>query len=188
MVFYFTRFFLYYSIQGRSTSRISIMGNPSAHSSGRAAARSRSWQAGVDARAMAYAFAVARRGCPAPNPHVGAIVLKGSQVVGVGHHERAGGPHAEVAALMEAGESAREATLYVTLEPCNHIGRTDPCVDAILTAGIVRVVVGCRDPNPFVCGGGASRLAASGVEVVFGAWQAKAETLIRPWRERLGGR
>ena len=87
------------------------------------------------------------RGTTHPNPVVGAVVARGDDVVGEGWHERKGGPHAEVAALGAAGEAARGATLYVTLEPCDHHGTTPPCVDAILAAGIAKVVVGAKDPT-----------------------------------------
>ena len=103
------------------------------------------------------------RGTTHPNPVVGAVLVRDGQVVGEGWHERAGGPHAEVVALDEAGERARGATLYVTMEPCSHHGRTPPCVDAVLQAGIARVVAGSLDPVP-EHGGGLERLRASGVE------------------------
>ena len=104
----------------------------------------------------------------APNPMVGALVVQGEEVVGQGWHRQAGGPHAEFAALAEAGERAQGATLYVTLEPCNHHGRTPPCSEGVLTAGIRRVVACHRDPNPGVRGGGFERLKAAGVEVSCG--------------------
>ena len=100
-----------------------------------------------------------------PNPLVGAVVVRDGEVVGEGWHERAGGPHAEVVALEAAGERARGAVLYVTLEPCAHHGRTPPCVDAILAAGIARVVVGAADPNPETDGQGFAGLEAGGVDV-----------------------
>ena len=105
------------------------------------------------------------RGTTHPNPVVGAVVVAGGEVVGEGWHERAGGPHGEVVALEAAGEEARGATLYVTLEPCAHHGRTPPCVDAIIAAGVARVVAGARDPNPKTDGQGLSRLRAAGVDV-----------------------
>ncbi|MCU0691810.1 MAG: bifunctional diaminohydroxyphosphoribosylaminopyrimidine deaminase/5-amino-6-(5-phosphoribosylamino)uracil reductase RibD, partial [Polyangiaceae bacterium] len=111
--------------------------------------------ADIDAKMMSRALTEARKGRPSPNPHVGAVIAKGDQVLSVGHHERVGTDHAEVVALRAAGAQARDATLYVTLEPCNHHGRTPPCVEFILQAGVKRVVVGCRDPNPEVEGGGA---------------------------------
>ena len=97
---------------------------------------------------------------------VGAVVVRGGRVVGEGWHRRAGGPHAEVEALHRAGERAKGADLYVTLEPCNHFGRTPPCVDAIVRAGVARVVVAARDPNPTVAGGGMRALVRAGITVV----------------------
>ena len=105
------------------------------------------------------------RGTTHPNPVVGAVVVAGEEVVGEGWHERAGSPHAEVVALEAAGDLTRGATLYVTLEPCAHYGRTPPCVDAIVAAGISRVVVGAPDPNPKTNGQGFARLRQAGVEV-----------------------
>jgi diaminohydroxyphosphoribosylaminopyrimidine deaminase/5-amino-6-(5-phosphoribosylamino)uracil reductase len=105
------------------------------------------------------------RGTTHPNPQVGAVVVAGGEVVGEGWHERAGGPHAEVVALENAGERARGAVLYVTLEPCAHHGRTPPCVDAIVAAGVARVVVGAPDPNPQTDGQGFVRLRAAGIDV-----------------------
>ena len=101
-----------------------------------------------------------------PNPVVGAVVVRDGAVVGEGWHERAGGPHAEVVALAAAGERARGATLYVTLEPCAHHGRTPPCADAVVAAGIARVVVGAGDPDPRTDGAGIARLQEAGIEVV----------------------
>jgi diaminohydroxyphosphoribosylaminopyrimidine deaminase/5-amino-6-(5-phosphoribosylamino)uracil reductase len=105
------------------------------------------------------------RGTTHPNPVVGAVVVAGDEVVGEGWHERAGGPHAELVALEAAGERTRDASLYVTLEPCAHYGRTPPCVDAIVAAGIGRVVVGASDPNPKTNGQGFARLRQAGIEV-----------------------
>lgn len=103
------------------------------------------------------------RGTTHPNPIVGAVVVRDGEVVGEGWHERAGEPHGEIAALAAAGERARGATMYVTLEPCSHHGRTGPCTDAIVEASVGRVVIGARDPNPEV--DGASRLLEAGVDV-----------------------
>ncbi len=103
-----------------------------------------------------------------PNPMVGAVVVRGGEVVGSGWHRRLGGPHAEAEALAVAGERARDATLYVTLEPCNHHGRTPPCSEQVLAAGIRRVVACHRDPNPGVRGGGFEHLRAGGCEVSHG--------------------
>jgi len=104
------------------------------------------------------------RGTTRPNPVVGAVVVAGGEVVGEGWHERQGGPHAEVVALDAAGDRAREATLYVTMEPCAHHGTTPPCTEAVLQAGVAKVVAGSLDPNP-EAGGGLEALAAAGVEV-----------------------
>ena len=103
------------------------------------------------------------RGTTHPNPVVGAVVVHGGEVMGEGWHERAGGPHAEVVALEAAGERAQGATLYVTMEPCTHHGRTPPCVDRVLQAGVAKVVAGSRDPSP-EARGGLERLRAAGVE------------------------
>lgn len=135
---------------------------------------------------MQAALRLAALSVPFPNPPVGALVVLDGHVVGTGHHTRAGAAHAEVVALTAAGIRARGAVLYVTLEPCNHLGRTPPCVDAILSAGIRRVVVGCLDPNRAVCGGGCARLAAHGATIAFGPWRRAAEALIEPWRATLG--
>jgi len=121
------------------------------------------------------------RGLTSPNPLVGAVVVRESRVVGEGAHLRAGGPHAEIEALGAAGESARGATLYVTLEPCAHHGRTPPCAPAVARAGIVRVVAAMRDPNPLVAGGGADLLRAAGVAVEVGVLSVEAEAQNRAW-------
>lgn len=119
-------------------------------------------------RAMSFAIRLARRGVGTthPNPRVGAVVLRGDAVVGRGFHARAGEAHAEVRALEEAGDRARGQTLVTTLEPCAHQGRTGPCVVAILAAGVRRVVIGMRDPNPLVNGRGVAALREAGLEVV----------------------
>ncbi len=131
---------------------------------------------------MRAALRLARISVPHPNPPVGVLVVLDGHVVGLGHHARAGAEHADVVALAAAGARARGADLYVTLEPCNHQGRTPPCVDAVLRAGIRRVIVGCLDPNLAVCGGGCARLAAHGVTIAFGPWRRAAEVLIERWR------
>lgn len=113
-----------------------------------------------------------------PNPPVGAVVVADGQVVGRGFHSQAGKPHAEVEALAEAGERAVGADLYVTLEPCSHFGRTPPCVDAVLSAGIRRVFIGSIDPNPLVSGQGVKRLEAGGVEVKTGVFAEGCDALI----------
>ncbi len=129
--------------------------------------------------ARALTLAARGRGLTSPNPMVGAIVVRGGAVVAERFHERAGTAHAEAAALAAAGAQARGATLYVTLEPCNHVGRTPPCVEAIIRAGISRVVSATRDPNPRVRGGGHEALAAAGVEVTTGCLEREARDLNR---------
>ena len=120
-----------------------------------------------------------------PNPRVGAVVVKDGEVVGEGWHQRAGEAHAEVFALREAGERARGADLYVTLEPCSHHGRTPPCADAVIAAGIRRVIVAMQDPNPLVSGRGLDRLRAAGIVVETGAMQAAALKLNRGFVSRM---
>jgi diaminohydroxyphosphoribosylaminopyrimidine deaminase/5-amino-6-(5-phosphoribosylamino)uracil reductase len=121
----------------------------------------------TDERFMIQALSLARRGfgSTSPNPVVGALVVKGGRIIGSGYHKRAGAPHAEVEAIAKAGKGTRGATLYVTLEPCHHYGRTPPCTRAILESGISTVVVGIEDPNPHVEGGGGAYLRAQGLEV-----------------------
>ena len=121
-----------------------------------------------------------------PNPMVGAVVTDAvGRVCGEGFHEHYGGPHAEVVALSRAGERARGGTIAVTLEPCRHYGKTPPCTRALLAAGIRRVVVAARDPNPLVNGGGIAELQAAGVEVVEGVRAAEAERLLAPFAKRV---
>ncbi len=120
-------------------------------------------------------------GRTSPNPSVGAIVVKNNKVVGRGYHRSAGTPHAEVHALRDAGKKARGATLYVTLEPCNHTGRTPPCTEAILKAGISRLVIGMADPNPEVDGGGARKLAAKGVSVTLPVLEKECREINLPF-------
>lgn len=136
-----------------------------------------------DHRWMAKALALARRaeGMTRPNPPVGAVVVKNGVQIGQGWHKQAGGPHAEVFALRQAGESAQGATLVVTLEPCSTTGRTPPCTDAILRAGIARVVVGTVDPNPQHAGRGLRLLRKAGVQVEVGACADEAAALIAPF-------
>jgi diaminohydroxyphosphoribosylaminopyrimidine deaminase/5-amino-6-(5-phosphoribosylamino)uracil reductase len=116
-------------------------------------------------------------GHTAPNPLVGSVIVREGEVVGEGYHPQAGQPHAEVFALRAAGDRARGATLYVNLEPCNHTGRTPPCTEAILAAGIQRVVVGMVDPDPRVSGGGIARLRAAGLTVAVGVEEAACQRL-----------
>jgi len=116
----------------------------------------------------AYELALRGKGQTSPNPIVGAVIVKNNRVVGEGWHRRCGGPHAEIFALREAVSKARGATLYVTLEPCSHFGRTPPCVDAVLQSGIKEVVVGMKDPNPLTNGKGIAKLRRAGVKVRVG--------------------
>ncbi len=129
--------------------------------------------------ARALTLAARGRGLTSPNPMVGAILVRDGAMLAERFHERAGGAHAEAAALAEAGERARGAILYVTLEPCNHVGRTPPCVDAIIRAGVRRVVSATRDPNPRVKGGGTAALATAGVEVTTPCLEREARDLNR---------
>lgn len=133
----------------------------------------------TDARHMARALRLARRGLATtdPNPRVGCVIAMGERVLGEGWHERAGGPHAEAVALAAAGAGARGATAYVTLEPCSHHGRTPPCADALVAAGLRRVVYACGDPNPRVNGGGAEKLRGAGLAVEGGLLEAEARRL-----------
>lgn len=116
---------------------------------------------------MRRALALARQaeGRTSPNPVVGAVIVKDGCVVGEGYHQRAGAPHAEIEALRMAGEAARGATMYVTLEPCAHHGRTPPCTDALIAAGIAEVYYAIGDPNPRVNGKGHAQLSAAGIRV-----------------------
>ena len=124
---------------------------------------------------MRRALVLARRGWgrTAPNPMVGAVVVRDGEIVGEGWHAEYGAAHAEVAALDAAGNRARGSTVYVTLEPCAHTGKTPPCADALVRAGVSRVVCAMRDPNPVAAGGG-MRLEAAGIEVAFGVEEAEA--------------
>jgi len=132
---------------------------------------------------MGQALELAARGLglTAPNPAVGAVVVRDDRVVGRGWHRAAGTPHAEVLALRDAGAAARGADLYCTLEPCNHAGRTGPCTGAIAAAGIRRVFFGCPDPNPGVKGGGAGCLKRAGIAVTGGVQGAACAELVRAW-------
>lgn len=140
-----------------------------------------------DHRYMAEALELAARGLTStrPNPRVGCVLVRDGAVVGRGFHHHAGGPHAEVVALGEAGSAAVGATAHVTLEPCNHHGRTPPCVDALIAARVARVVYACEDPNPLVAGQGAARLRAAGIAVDAGPQREAARTLNRGFFSRL---
>jgi diaminohydroxyphosphoribosylaminopyrimidine deaminase/5-amino-6-(5-phosphoribosylamino)uracil reductase len=132
-----------------------------------------------DSVLMARALRLAERGLytTSPNPRVGCVLAKNDGIVGEGWHERAGKPHAEIHALNAAGEAARGATAYVTLEPCSHHGRTPPCADALISAGVARVVLAAQDPNPKVAGEGIAKLRAAGIKVECGLMEAAAREL-----------
>ncbi|MBI4126230.1 MAG: bifunctional diaminohydroxyphosphoribosylaminopyrimidine deaminase/5-amino-6-(5-phosphoribosylamino)uracil reductase RibD, partial [Deltaproteobacteria bacterium] len=136
---------------------------------------------------MERAMELAKRGLgrTSPNPAVGAVIVKNNRVVGEGYHRKAGGPHAEIVALRHAGTKARGADLYVTLEPCCHWGKTPPCTDAIVAAGIRRVIVGCRDPFPLVKGKGIATLRRAHVRVTENVLRAACEEVVRPFSYRL---
>ena len=128
---------------------------------------------------MTYALRLAEQGLYStqPNPRVGCVIVKNNQIIGQGAHLKAGEPHAEVYALREAGAEAKDADVYVTLEPCSHHGRTPPCVDALIAAGVKRVVVAMRDPNSLVAGNGIKRLQAHGIEVETGLLESEVLAL-----------
>lgn len=132
-----------------------------------------------DHRYMALALRLAELGLngASPNPRVGCVIVRDGQVIGEGWHQRAGTPHAEVHALQQAGTAARGATAYVTLEPCSHHGRTPPCADALIAAGVARVVAAMRDPNPQVAGRGLVQMEAAGIAVECGLLEEAAREL-----------
>src|SRR6266849_960363 len=128
---------------------------------------------------MEHALALARKGIglASPNPHVGCVIVRGGQIVGEGFHQYDWRDHAEIVALKSARVKAGGATLYVSLEPCDHTGRTGPCTEAIITAGIHRVVAAIQDPNPANSGRGFARLRSAGIEVVSGVLEDEARRL-----------
>jgi diaminohydroxyphosphoribosylaminopyrimidine deaminase/5-amino-6-(5-phosphoribosylamino)uracil reductase len=132
-----------------------------------------------DHRWMAQALQLAERGLwsTSPNPRVGCVLARDGEIVGEGWHEKAGAPHAEVHALRAAGDQARGATAYVSLEPCSHHGRTPPCAEALVAAGVSRVVAAMRDPNPLVAGKGLARLQAAGIDTACGLLENEAREL-----------
>src|SRR2546423_8192351 len=145
----------------------------------------------VDLRSMRAALALARRGLGAvwPNPTVGCVIVGDGRVVGRGWTQPGGRPHGETEALARAGAAARGATAYVSLEPCCHWGRTPPCADALIAAGVARIVVALEDPDPRVAGGGLARLRAAGIGVEVGLGAAEAAEINAGFvnRVRLGG-
>lgn len=144
-----------------------------------------------DMMRRALNLAAKGRGHTDPNPMVGCVIVQHSDtsedhvIVGEGYHPKAGMPHAEVYALRAAGQLARGATAYVTLEPCDHYGRTPPCSQALIDAGVARVVVGVGDPNPLVDGGGIGRLKRAGVEVVVGCLEEECYAMNKDFMERM---
>ena len=141
----------------------------------------------LDHQMMARALQLAELGrfTTKPNPMVGCVLVRDDQIVGEGWHQRAGEAHAEINALKDAGDAARGATAYVTLEPCAHTGRTGPCADALIDAGVVKVVAAMRDPFPEVAGQGFEKLRAAGIEVAEGLMEAQARVLNRAFFSRV---
>jgi len=140
-----------------------------------------------DEKMMHRALRLARKGVgrTAPNPAVGCVIVKDGVIVGEGWHRKAGTPHAEIHALSQAGASARGADLYVTLEPCAHFGKTPPCADAVIAAGISRVFAGMIDPNPQVSGNGLAKLRAANITVMSGLLERECRELNRPFIKQL---
>jgi diaminohydroxyphosphoribosylaminopyrimidine deaminase / 5-amino-6-(5-phosphoribosylamino)uracil reductase len=144
-------------------------------------------QSVLDLHYMGRALELARKGLYTahPNPRVGCVIVRDGQIVGEGWHVRAGEPHAEVHALREAGDKAKGATAYVTLEPCSHHGRTPPCADALVNAGVARVVAAMQDPNPSVAGKGLLRLMSAGIDVSSGVLETQARALNKGFLKRM---
>ncbi|MGP1924199.1 MAG: bifunctional diaminohydroxyphosphoribosylaminopyrimidine deaminase/5-amino-6-(5-phosphoribosylamino)uracil reductase RibD [Arsenophonus sp. NEOnobi-MAG3] len=140
-----------------------------------------------DKQFMSRALSLAKQGrfTTSPNPNVGCVIVRNGEVVGEGFHCRAGESHAEIYALQMAGEKANGATAYITLEPCSHYGKTPPCADALISAGILRVVVTMQDPNPQVAGQGLLKLQQAGIEVIHGLLMDEAEQLNRGFLKRM---
>ena len=140
-----------------------------------------------DYQMMQRCLELARRaaGQTAPNPLVGCTIVRDSQIVGEGFHPQAGQPHAEIFALQAAGEAARGGTAYINLEPCNHHGRTPPCTEALIAAGIARAIIGMIDPNPLVAGKGIERLRQAGVEVIVGVAEEDCRQLNEAFIHRM---
>lgn len=135
----------------------------------------------TDADYMRHALKLAEKGCGrvSPNPMVGAVIVKDGRIIGEGYHEKYGGPHAERNALKNCTEDPRGSTVYVTLEPCCHFGKTPPCTDAVIESGIARVVIGSSDPNPKVSGGGIRKLKEHGISVETGVLKGECDRLNR---------
>jgi len=133
---------------------------------------------------MALAIKLAKKSNPSPNPRVGAVIVKGNEILSTGYHKKAGEPHAEIVALRKLN-SAKGSTLYVTLEPCSHYGKTPPCVDAIIESGVKRVVFAMRDPNPKV--NGEKKLRKAGVEVDYGVLESNAASINRVFLKNMKG-
>eukprot|EP01025_Chloroclados_australasicus_P018639 TRINITY_DN19890_c0_g1_i1.p2 TRINITY_DN19890_c0_g1~~TRINITY_DN19890_c0_g1_i1.p2 ORF type:complete len:195 (-),score=24.24 TRINITY_DN19890_c0_g1_i1:23-607(-) len=144
-------------------------------------------QTSTDEQYMRQALQLAENGVGKtnPNPAVGCVIVKDGEVVGQGYHEKAGGPHAEVFALRAAGNLAEGATAYVTLEPCNHFGRTPPCSVALIQAGVKRVVIGVVDPNPLVGGAGVRRLRDANIDVVAGCLENQCYEINKEFMQRM---
>lgn len=144
-------------------------------------------QSVLDAAYMARALELARKGVYSthPNPRVGCVIVRDGAIVGEGWHVRAGEPHAEVHALRQAGDKAKDSTAYVTLEPCSHHGRTPPCADALVNAGVARVVAAMQDPNPDVAGRGLLRLMSAGIAVQSGVLESEARALNKGFLKRM---
>lgn len=136
---------------------------------------------------MRRAIALARKGVgtTSPNPAVGCVIVRGGKIVGEGWHRQAGTPHAEVHALRAAGAAARDADVYVTLEPCCHTGKTPPCTDALIEAGVARVIAGMGDPNPLVAGNGLKRLEQAGIPTICGVLEEECAALNRPFIKQI---
>ena len=133
---------------------------------------------------MRFAVNEAMKGRPSPNPYVGAVLVRNGEFIACGYHAKAGAAHAEIDAIANVGGRAEGATLYVTLEPCNHFGRTGPCTEAIIEAGINVVMVGCRDPNPHVSGS-IDRLQAAGIDVRVGLLEEECRILIADFEKHI---
>lgn len=130
---------------------------------------------------VAISLAKKAEGMTSPNPIVGAVIVKGGKIVGRGYHRKAGLPHAEIEALKDAGSDANGAAMFVTLEPCDHFGRTPPCTDAVIKSGIRKVVIGMRDPNPVNNGAGIKKLKRNGIKIVAGVLEKEAMGINRPF-------